>query len=138
MRGLIHVIETVTREEPTDKTPYDTELRRQQRDRAKPLLKDLRRLANWIAVYDGYVKDKPTPERMADTLIRLERECLGSEKFRAKRRCQIRLGEPLDLRDCWPAYEKSRRTELARTTRDIEARVAALLGASPVPEGLFA
>jgi len=79
MRNLIHVIETVTREETKDKTPYDTELRRQQRNRAKPLLHDLRRLANWIAIYDGYVKANPTPERLADTLIRLERECFGKE-----------------------------------------------------------
>jgi hypothetical protein len=138
MRNLIHVIETVTREEPLDKTPYDTELRRHQQKRARPLLHDLHRLANWIAVYDGYVKANPTPERLADTLIRLERECFGEERFRGRRRCRIRLGEPLDLRSIWPAYEKSRRGELVRVTREIESRVAALLEASPVPDGLFA
>ncbi len=138
MRNLIHVVETVTRDEPTDKSPYDTELRRQQRERAKPLLNDLRRLANWIAIYDGYVKANPTLERLADTLVRFERECFGVERLNGRRRCRIRLGEPLDLRECWPAYEKSRRTELVRVTREIESRVAALLGASPVPEGLFA
>jgi hypothetical protein len=63
MRALIHVIGTVTREEPVAPTPYDTELKRHQRERARPLLRDLSRLANWIAAYDGYVRADPTPER---------------------------------------------------------------------------
>ena len=61
MRALIHVIETVTREEPKETTPYDTELRRLQQDRSRPLLRDLSRLANWIAVYDGYVARASDP-----------------------------------------------------------------------------
>jgi len=138
MRALIHVIEEVTREEPTALTIYEKELRRQQQARARPLLHDLRRLSNWIAVYDGYVAARPTPERIADTLIRLERECLGREVLRAPRICSVRLGEPLNLQDCWPAYEAGRRAEVGRVTREMEGRVAALLGASPVPEGLFA
>jgi hypothetical protein len=138
MRGLIYVIETVTREEPQDKTPYDTELRRQQRARAQPLLKDLRRLANWIAVYDGYVASNPTQERTADLLTRLERECFGYERIGGPRVCRIRLGEPIDLQERWAAYEAGRRAEVARVTHDVEGRVASLLAASPVPEGLFA
>ncbi|MDX1932017.1 MAG: lysophospholipid acyltransferase family protein [Capsulimonadales bacterium] len=138
MRNLIHVIETVSRDEPIAKTPYDTELRRQQRERARPLLHDLRRLSNWIAVYDGYVRANPTPERLADTLIRLERECFGEERLQGRRKCRVRLGAPLDIRERWPGYERSRRAEVIRTTRETESRVAALLGAAPVPEGLFA
>jgi hypothetical protein len=138
MRALIYVIETVTREEPQDKTPYDTELRRQQRARAQPLLKDLRRLANWVAVYDGYVASNPTQERIADLLTRLERECFGRARIAGPRVCRIRLGEPIDLRENWASYEAGRRAEVARVTHEVEGRVAALLAASPVPEGLFA
>ena len=127
MRALIHVIETVTREEPQEKTPYDNELRRQQSQRAEPLLRDLRRLANWIAVYDGYVKAAPTQERMADTLTRLERECFGKEKLHGPRRCLVRLGVPIDVNQRGDAYAADRRVEVARLTRDTEAQVSALL-----------
>jgi len=128
MRALIHVIETVTRDEPpVEKTPYDAHLRREQRDRARPLLKDLRRLANWIAVYDGYVRADPTPERMADVLTRLERECFGVSKLRAGRVCHVRVGEPVDLQTRWEAYQAGKKAEVARLTHEMEAAVGALL-----------
>jgi 1-acyl-sn-glycerol-3-phosphate acyltransferase len=130
MRSLIHVIETVTREEPSEATPYDRELHRQQRERALPLLRDLRRLSNYIALYDGYVREKPTPERMADTLQRLERESFGRSYLSGPRRCRIRVGEPLDLGERYAGYQAAKRAEVARVTHDVEAAVGALLQAS--------
>jgi hypothetical protein len=132
MRALIHVIETVTREDPDEegRSPFDVLLRRQQQERAWPLLHDLRRLANWVAVYDGYVRENPTQERMADTLVRLERECFGGEMLRGPRRCRVDLGEPIDLGALWDAYQKSRRAELPRLTHRVEDAVQAMLRAS--------
>ncbi len=127
MRALIHVIETVTREEPDAATLYDRELRRQQRERALPLLCDLQRLANWIALYDGYVREDPTPERMADTLQRLERECFGKASLCGPRRCRVRIGEPLDLASRWEAYQSGKRAEVARVTHEVETMALALL-----------
>lgn len=127
MRGLIHVIETVTRDEPQAATPYDTELRKLQRQRALPLLRDLRRLANWIAVYDGYVRADPTPERMADTLIRLERECFGEAKLTGPRRCRVRLGEPINLGARYDEYQKKKRAVVSEVAREVESAVASLL-----------
>jgi hypothetical protein len=136
MRALIHVIETVTREEPAAPTAYDTTLKRHQRDRARPLLRDLSRLANWIAVYDGYVRADPSPERMVDTLIRLERECFRRERIGGPRLCKIRLGEAIDLNAYWSDYENSRRATVAQVTQEVESRVAALLGNATIPTGL--
>jgi len=130
MRALLHVIETVTREEPREPTPYETELRRHQRERARPLLHDLQRLANWIAVYDGYVRAEPTPERMADTLTRLERECFGEAKIGGPRRCIVRIGEPIDVAEHRESYTQKRRAEVVALTRETERRVAALLHAA--------
>jgi hypothetical protein len=128
MRALIHVIETVTREEqPSAVTPYDNALRVKQGERARPLLADLRRLANWIAVYDGYVRTDPTPERMVDMLTRLERECFGREKIAGPRVCRVRLGEPIRLSEWWDAYEKRKRATVAEITHEVEGRVGALL-----------
>lgn len=130
MRALIHAIETVTREEPNEPTPYDRELRAQKRERALPLLRDLERLANYIALYDGYVRENPTPERVADTLQRLERESFGHSRLRGPRRCRVRIGEPIDLGARYAAYQEDRRAEVARTTAEVEASVAALLQAA--------
>lgn len=127
MRVLIHAIHTVTQEPPSEKTPYDTELRRQQRERAAPLLRDLERIANWIAVYDGYVKENPSQERVADLLIRLERECFGKALLKGPRRCRVRLGEPLDLLTYLESYRTSRRATVRTVTREVEQRINELL-----------
>ncbi len=127
MRGLIHAVEVVTRDEPPASSPYDAELRRQQRERALPLLADLARIANWIAVYDGYVRENPTPERMADTLIRLERECFGTTFLTGPRRCIVRLPEPIDLGARFDAYERAKRTEVRAVAAEVERRITAAL-----------
>lgn len=128
LRALIHAIEVVTRdEEDLTITPYDSLLHSQRRVHALALLADLERLANWIAVYDGYVRADPTPERMADTLIRLERECFGKVFLHGPRRATLHLGEPLNLADYGDAYHASKRATLQTVTHEIENRVAETL-----------
>ena len=124
MRGLLHTIETVERDAPRDgETPYDKSLRNAQRLRAQPLLRDMERLTNWIAVFDGYIRADPTPERMAETLIRLERECWGHAQLSGPKACRVRIGEPLNVRDCLGAYEENKRAEVGRVAREMEKRV---------------
>ncbi len=69
----------------------------------------------------------PTPERMADVLTRLERECFGESKLRAPRVCHVRVGEPVDLQTRWDAYQAGKKTEVARLTHEMEAAVGDLL-----------
>ncbi|MBI3080838.1 MAG: 1-acyl-sn-glycerol-3-phosphate acyltransferase [candidate division NC10 bacterium] len=69
-----------------------------------PLAADLeaaRLCARSVAFQDDYLLQDPTPERMAETLIKLEREALGRE-IRAslgRRRAVIRIAPPLDVRE---------------------------------------
>lgn len=130
MRVLIHAIEIVTRDEPDHpaRTPYENALRRQQRDRARPLLRDLDRIANWIAVYDGYVKEDPSPERLFDLLVRLERECFGKSYLTGPRRATVRLPEPLNLADRLAAYKAARRAEVRAVAKETEKRILERLG----------
>lgn len=127
MRTLIHAIETVVKEDVADTTPYDHALHRLQRERAAPLLWDLRRLSNFIAVFDGYVRADPTPERMADTLVRLERECFGRVRLKGPRRCRVRLPEPIDLAARMDAYRADRRSAVRSLATDTEAAILARL-----------
>ncbi len=137
MRSLYHQVNQLTHNDPKAPTLYDQELAYNQRERVKPLIKDLNRLSNWIAAYDGYIRENPTQARIADTIIRMEKECFGFPKFNQKRLYRVHIGEPFNLTNCWPAYEKNKRLEVSRVAREIEGRVAELLDASPVPEGLF-
>ena len=129
MRALIHVVEEVTEGEPVREapTPYERSLRNEQRERARPLLRDLKRLANYVALTDNYVRADPTPERMADTIQRLERESFGHAILDGPRRCRVRIGQPINLADRYAGYQKAKRAEVARVTHEVEAQVLALL-----------
>lgn len=139
MRALIHHVEEVTEGEPERRgaaSPYERALRREQRERARPLLRDLKRLANYVALTDNYVRADPTPERMADTLQRLERESFGRALLDGPRRCCVRVGEPINLAARYNDYQKARRAEIVRVTHEVESQVLALLrleAAAPTP-----
>ncbi len=68
-----------------------------------PLTKDLeaaRLCARSVAFQDDYLLQNPTPERMAETLVKLEREVLGTEtRTFGRRRAVIRIAPPLDVRE---------------------------------------
>jgi hypothetical protein len=56
--------------------------------------------ARSVAFQDDYLLQNPTPERMAETLVKLEREILGTEtRTFGKRRALIRVADPLDVRE---------------------------------------
>ena len=57
--------------------------------------------ARSVAFHDDYLAEHPTPERMAETLTKLEREVLGKQ-IRAplgRRRAIVRIAPPLDVRE---------------------------------------
>jgi 1-acyl-sn-glycerol-3-phosphate acyltransferase len=57
--------------------------------------------ARSVAFHDDYLAQNPTPERMAETLTKLEREVLGKQirSPLSKRRAVVRIAPPLDVRD---------------------------------------
>ena len=128
MRLLINSVYAVTSGEPDGpRTPYQARVHRQQAERAAPLLSDLNRVANWIAVQDNYVRARPTPERMADTLRRLEVETFGQARLHGPRRALVRLGEPMGLTSCYDAYRADKKGAVARVTHTLEQAVQGLL-----------
>jgi 1-acyl-sn-glycerol-3-phosphate acyltransferase len=74
------------------------------------MLRSTARILNFDAIYDGYVSEKPTPERFLDTLIRLEREVFKIDQPKPKgfRQAWLRIGKPINLRDFVEAYETDR------------------------------
>ena len=85
------------------------------------LLRSTTRILNFDAIYDGYVSEKPTPERFLDTLIRLEREVFKIDQPKPKgfRQAFLRIGKPINLRDYVEAYRDDR----AQTVDDLVAQL---------------
>lgn len=87
------------------------------------------RLLNFDAIYDGYVAAHPSPERFLDTLTRLEREVFAIEQPPPKghRRVVLRVGQPLNLKDHFPAYRRERGETAAKLTAELQQTVQQLL-----------
>jgi hypothetical protein len=124
MRALSNRVNGVVLEEHEPTSPYSEALLRQEADRIKPLSQDLRRLANWLAVRDGYVGELATQERMVDTLWRLESEVLGKRIITGERECHVRLAEPIDLRGY---LQTPRKEAIVEVTHLVEERILSLL-----------
>lgn len=76
----------------------------------KSMSRAMIRVLNFDASYDGYVAEKPTPERFLDTLVRFEREVFGIDQPRPKahRQAFLRIGQPVNLKDQLEAYRHDR------------------------------
>jgi len=128
LRILVNSVYSVTRDEAHGEwSPYRERLHREQATRVAPLLQDLNRVANWIAVTDNYVRSNPTPERMGDNIRRLQIECFGEYKLTGPRRATIRVGTPIDLADHYDAYKSDKRGTVAACVTALETAVQGLL-----------
>jgi hypothetical protein len=83
------------------------------------------RLLNFDAIYDGYVASDPTPERFLDTLTRLERAVFEIDQPLPKgfRNVIIRVGDPVNLKDYFAAYQSDRSSTVTTLTRQLQHAV---------------
>jgi hypothetical protein len=82
--------------------------------------------------YPGdYVVEKPTIERLAETIDKFEEDILGSQTatIRGARRATVSFGEPLEV----PA--EKRKDGVAQLSHTLEQRVQELLDTTPRPPG---
>ena len=80
----------------------------QSQDPLAPDLEAARLCARSVSFQKDYLLQDPTAERMAETLVKIEREVLGTEtRTFGRRRAIIRVCEPLDAATCLPQYESS-------------------------------
>jgi 1-acyl-sn-glycerol-3-phosphate acyltransferase len=94
---------------------------------ARPLLLDLRRLHNFLAVTDGYVAQQMTGERFLDVTGRLQREVLGRVRHRVPREAVVRIAAPEQLGELYMGYRQNRKAVIAEATARVEAKVRTLL-----------
>lgn len=83
--------------------------------------------------YPGdYLRECPTLERAAETLMKLEEDLLGAAESppRAPRRAILKLGEPIDVRARLAAAPKPRLAATALTA-ELESRIQSLIDAIP-------
>jgi hypothetical protein len=88
---------------------------------------ELQGLVNWVAIEDGLDIADPSPECLLDIVQRLEVAAFGRPRSSARRRCLVRLGRPVDVRNRLDDYKLDRHAAAARLTGDLQDAVQGLL-----------
>lgn len=93
------------------------------------LYKDLDRVVNFIAIYDGYVKENFSQERFSDVLDRLETEVLRVREpsFRGPRKVLVDVGEPVNMKQLYRDYKSDKRATIQKVTDQIFGEISRML-----------
>jgi hypothetical protein len=86
---------------------YARELSSERRDRVTRLRHELRRISAFMAVRWNYDIEAPTVENMMDVLNLLEVDLLGKQRTWGPRGVLIKVGQPIDLREHYAAYQRA-------------------------------
>ncbi|KEF41296.1 MAG: hypothetical protein ER33_12315 [Cyanobium sp. CACIAM 14] len=102
----------------------------------------MRMAESFVAVSGRYVRERPSPERFADTLLLLwatHRRLLGDDPGRrprlGRRRARVRIGEPMAVGERLADYRQDRRGTVASLTADLQGRLEGLIAPSGAGPG---
>jgi 1-acyl-sn-glycerol-3-phosphate acyltransferase len=109
----------------------------ERKARTADFRRDLQRAeaaARSVSFADDYLINRPTPERMAETLAKLEREIRGRfmELPKVKRSAVVTVGEPIDVRRYLAEYDARgmRKETILRLIRDLQAGIQTMIDAA--------
>lgn len=104
----------------------------------------MRLVESFVAVSGRYVRERPSQERFADTLLILwDTLCRikgGQPERRPQlgpRRALVRIGEPLVMEPWLEAYRGNRRRAVADLTTELQGRLEGLILPSQAPQGVL-
>jgi 1-acyl-sn-glycerol-3-phosphate acyltransferase len=104
-------------------------------EREEELYDDLDRVfvAHQLYSYPGqYLRQNPTVDRVAETILKLEEDVLDQQNYPAGRRAEVRFGEPIDVREFLAAEGMDAKTGVRPMTELLRHRIIALMNQSPV------
>jgi hypothetical protein len=126
IRGCFNAVDRIVSDD--DKaTPYQQKLADEQSRAAVVLYDDLWRVLQFVAIYEGYVRESLTVERVMDVLCLLEMEVFNERRIWGPRKAVIRVGELVSLRDRFDAYKSDKRGTVRKTSLALESSVREML-----------
>ena len=126
IRTLFNAVDRIVYEEPTGSN-YEQELAAERQQTARNHYEDLWRLLQFIAIYDGYVKDSMAFEPFMDVLGLLEMEVFRERRIWGPRKARLKVGEPVDLKDHASSYAADKREAVREVTLTLESAVREML-----------
>ena len=101
--------------------------RRRRGSRRGPRLDDVQLVLQLYSYPGDYLSEKPTIERMAETVEKFEEDIYGAARPKGRRRARCALGEPIDLKAMTPT---AARTAAHDVTVQLEAAIQGLMAQS--------
>ena len=95
----------------------------------KEMYKDLDRVVNFIAIYDGYLSENLTQERFSDILDRLETEIMRVREpsFRGPRRVLLDVGNAINVAPLHNNYKSDKRAAVQKVTEQLFNEMSRML-----------
>ncbi len=94
----------------------------------------MRLVESFVSVTGRYILEKPTADRLAETLLliwdtvtRLKRRDAVSRPLLGKQKAMLTVGEPLSVSERWPDYRANRRQASAALTQDLQAALEGMI-----------
>ena len=126
IRTLFNTVDRIVHEEPHT-SEYEQQLATERQQEVRSLYDDLWRVQQFVAVYDGYVRESMTVERFMDLLCMLEMEVFENRRIWGPRKALVKVGEPIDLKDQFLFYKSDRRGVIQKITIALESSVREML-----------
>lgn len=128
VRVLRNKLDDFIYEDEKDMSEYEKEIHAEKEKTYKTYYKDLNRVVNFISIYDGYVSERSTQERIAEVLERMETEVLGGESPpKGAREVMIDVGEAINLGDYWSLYKKNKKEAVNQVTERLFSEISRML-----------
>jgi 1-acyl-sn-glycerol-3-phosphate acyltransferase len=121
---------------------YARELDAARRGQIVRMRKDLGRISTFMAMKWNYLGGAPTVENFLDVLNLLEMDLLGKQRVWGPRGVQIKVGQPLDMRQFFDSYQTVPAETIERVMLEVENVVRRLLKSSadhmtPIPQSMI-
>jgi hypothetical protein len=122
IRSMFNAVDRIVHDEPPA-SEYEQRLAHERGQMARALYDDLWRLVQFVAIYDGYVRESMTVERFMDVLGLLEQEIFKKRRVWGPRKARIKVGQPIDLKDHASAYDQNKRETVQAINNRLESAV---------------
>ena len=94
----------------------------------------MRLVENFVAVTGHYVREKPTVERFADTLLllwnvvsRMKGDSVATRPILGRQRAQLTIGQPICVDDYYEDYRDNRKLAIAAMTQILQEKLTELI-----------
>lgn len=92
-------------------------------------LQKMKEVEHLVSLQPEYVDEKPSPERLAELVIKLEREIFGIQRPKqlAKREVYVRIGKPIDLAQWLEQYNEKPHAVRHDVAEQLRSQIQSLL-----------